>query len=250
MHTHTRYSSDSKAHMEDYCKKALETGVNVICFTEHLDCNTNDPGYMFYDADAFFHEFNEIKEKYKGKIELLSGIEFSEPHLYGEELKRLTKYPYDFILGSIHFFYDNMFPSEMVEKGLSAELIFGHYWDELYKMVVHGCFDCVAHLDFPKRYFMKLLYDEEKLMQIFDIMVKKDICLEINTSSLRKGCGTAMPDRDMLSLYKALGGKYVTIGSDAHNSGELAADFTYANDLAKSMKLDIVIFRQRRLAFL
>ncbi|NLL38270.1 MAG: histidinol-phosphatase HisJ family protein [Clostridiales bacterium] len=247
MHTHTRYSSDSKALMEDYCKKALVCGVNIICFTDHADYNEKDSGYMYYDADAFFREFNEIKEKYRGRIELLSGIEFSEPHLYGEKLEQLSKFPYDFILGSIHFFYNDMFPSEMLKNGLPAELIFEHYWEELLKMVDYGCFDCVAHLDFPKRYYNKLIYSEEKLSQILDIIIKKEICLEINTSSLRKRIGSAMPDRDMLSLYKALGGKYVTIGSDAHSAGELAADFAYARELAESLKLDAVIFRQRSL---
>ena len=68
-------------------------------------------------------------------------------------------------------------------------------------MVDYGCFDCVAHLDFPKRYYNKLIYSEEKLSQILDIIIK-EICLEINTSSLRKRIGSAMPDRDMLSFIK------------------------------------------------
>ena len=79
----------------------------------------------------------------------------------------------------------------MVEKGLSAELIFGHYWDELYKMVVHGCFDCVAHLDFPK-IFYELLYDEE-LMQIFDIMVKRIFALKLTPPACARAAARQCP---------------------------------------------------------
>lgn len=249
MHTHTRYSVDSKARMEDYCENALKTNVGIICFTEHVDFNENDTGYGFYDPEAYFKEFDSLKEKYAGKLELLSGIEFSEPHLYGNELERLKKYPYDFILGSVHFFYNGMFPSEMAKKGLPAELIYDHYWEEVLKMVLHGGFDCAAHLDFPKRYFDKLIYDEEKISEIFSVMIDRGICLEINTSNIRrdKSQSEAMPDRELLSIYRSLGGRNVTIGSDAHFAQDLAADFEYARSLAETTGLDTVVFRQRNM---
>lgn len=40
--------------------------------------------------------------------------------------------------------------------------------------------------------------------------------IEINTSSLRKGHEQTMPGRELLEIYKSSGGKYATIGSDAH----------------------------------
>lgn len=246
LHTHTKYSCDSKALMEDYCERAIENEVHTICFTDHVDYNENDIGYRYYDPEAYFRDFEVIRDRYKGRLELLSGIEFSEPHLYGKELERLSKYPYDFILGSIHMFYNDMFPSEMVKRGFPAEICFMHYWDEVLKMVRYGGIDCVGHLDFPKRYFKELVYEDEKLVEIIRCMLDNEIYPEVNTSCFRNGLEASMPDRDILSIYKALGGVYVTIGSDAHSAEELAADFPYARALIDSLGLKEVVFRQRK----
>lgn len=246
MHVHTRYSIDSSASMAQYCVNALRLGVNTICFTDHLDSNNNDKGFLYYDVDAYFKEFEEIKVKYEGQLTLLSGLEFSEPHLYPSEFAIIQKYPYDFIMGSVHFFYNDMFPSQLAQSGVSCEACFAYYWDEVLKMVSFGGFDCAGHLDFPKRYYRDLIYAEEKVSEIFRNMILQDICPEINTSSLRKGLDQALPDGNLLTLYKNLGGKYVTIGSDAHSAGDLAADNTYARELIKKLGLQEVIFRSHR----
>ncbi|MBR2544666.1 MAG: histidinol phosphate phosphatase, partial [Erysipelotrichaceae bacterium] len=45
--------------------------------------------------------------------------------------------------------------------------------------------------------------------------------IEINTSSWHYGLKDTQPSRDILKLYKDLGGKIITIGSDAHNTSYL-----------------------------
>ena len=67
----------------------------------HIDCNVNDYGYEYYNANNFFDTFNFIKEKYQTKLIILCGIEFSEPQLYQRQLSEYLKLPYDYILGSI-----------------------------------------------------------------------------------------------------------------------------------------------------
>jgi histidinol phosphatase-like PHP family hydrolase len=46
MHVHTHYSCDSQASMNSYCAKAVETGVDTICFTDHVDFNPHDDGIV------------------------------------------------------------------------------------------------------------------------------------------------------------------------------------------------------------
>ena len=46
-------------------------------------------------------------------MDMYAGIEFSEPPLYNKELEKLKEYPYDFIIGSVHWVGD-MFPSQKV----------------------------------------------------------------------------------------------------------------------------------------
>ena len=103
MHVHTEFSCDSEAKIEDYILEADKRGITTICFTEHVDLNTNDYGYNYYSAESFWNKFIKIKSKSDIGIEVLAGIEFGEPHLYENHLLELTKYPYDFVIGSIHW---------------------------------------------------------------------------------------------------------------------------------------------------
>ena len=204
MHIHTKYSCDSDIELEAYCIEAIQKGLHAVCFTEHVDCNINDYGYEYYDANKFFDDFIFVKEKYNGKINLLCGIEFSEPHLYQNQLSEYKKLPYDCILGSIHWWYKDMFISRMVKAGIPVEICYENYWNEILAAVKFGGFDVLAHIDFPKRYYNKLIIDSDKLNEICNEMVRNNICLEINTSSLRKKSAEAMPDKEISQLSHIL----------------------------------------------
>ncbi|MGF7143457.1 histidinol-phosphatase (PHP family) [Anaerotaenia torta] len=245
LHVHTHISVDSSVTMEEYCRKAIAEGVDFICFTDHADYNQKDDGYGRYDAPLFFEEFNQVKKEFGEQLVLLAGIEFSEPHLYPEELQSISQYPYDMIIGSIHWVND-MFPGQEVRKLYSAKQYYGWYWDMVYETVSYGHFDCLGHMDFPKRYYSELVYDISKLEKILGRMVERGIVPEINTSSLRKGLSAALPDEELLKLYKECGGRRVTIGSDAHVCGDLAAGNAYARDLIRRMGFEEVIFRRRQ----
>ena len=159
MHVHTEFSCDSDAKMEDYIEKAKASGIGTICFTDHVDLNTNDYGYNYYSANRFWERFNEIKYNADMPIEPLAGIEFGEPHLYEKNLKELTKYPYDFVIGSIHWIGD-MFPCQTVREQYSAKEFYTLYWQEVLKTVQTGGFDSLGHIDFPKRYYGEIYYEK------------------------------------------------------------------------------------------
>ena len=74
------------------------------------------------------------------------------------------------------------------------------------------------------------------------------IVLEVNTSSLRNGLVELMPGVDILMLYCAEGGKYVTVGSDAHIAADLAAGYTIAHERLRGLGLREVIFVNRTIA--
>ena len=42
MHVHSKFSIDGMSTMEDYCLIAGKTGTRVICFTEHVDFNSEE----------------------------------------------------------------------------------------------------------------------------------------------------------------------------------------------------------------
>ena len=248
MHIHTNYSCDSEVKLETHCLEALEKGVKIICFTDHVECNCNDHGCGFYNPENFFAEFMPLKEKFKSELTILCGVEFAEPHLYRKELTKYHVLPYDYILGAVHWWYENMWASEVVKRGIPTEVSYKHYWDEVLLAVKSGGFNSLAHMDFPKRYHGELLYDANQISEICTEMVRADICLEINTSSLRIGnANVSMPDKELLEIYKSCGGKNVTFGSDTHRSGEIGNGYPYVKDIVDYFGFEEVTFIQKEM---
>ena len=110
----------------------------------------------------------------------------------------------------------------------------------------HGGFDALGHIDFPKRYYGEVYYTEQMLNEIFKYLLDQDRIIEVNTSSLRKGHSETMPDCEVLEIYKANGGRYVTIGSDVHVVEDMAADYEVAKAHIEKLGLQEVIYEQRR----
>lgn len=249
LHVHTHHSCDSRVTMEEYCQEALKRDVKILCFTEHLDCNPVDDGHQYYDAGKFFDEFKRVREKYSDRLTVLCGLEFSEPHVYQKEFEQYSALGYDFILGSIHYWMADMFLSQLVKTDIPVGEVFERYWEEVYKAVSCGGFDAIAHLDFPKRYYQQCFWSESQLEDIFKQMVKNNIALEINTSSLRKGLTEVMPGRDMIELYRKAGGVKMTIGADTHRAEDLAADYDSAVEQINE-PLKNVVYIQRKPVFI
>ncbi len=245
LHIHTNFSCDSQAKMEQYIKQAIAADVEWICFTDHIDWNKDDFGYDYYRADAFFENYNLVKNRYNDRLKICAGIEFAEPHLYVEKLTQLSKYPYDFIIGSIHWIGD-MFPCQSAREKYSAKEFYTLYWEEVLATVKQGGFDCLGHIDFPKRYYGEIYYQDSKMKDIFKYLLDKDMVMEINTSSLRKGHSETMPGKELLQIYKDCGGKYVTIGSDAHEAKDLAADNHEAKKMIGELGLQEVVYENRK----
>ena len=139
-----------------------------------------------------------------------------------------------------------MFPCQKVRERYIAKEFYALYWKEVLKTVQAGGFDALGHIDFPKRYYGEIYYTESIMNEIFRNLVEKDSVIEINTSSLRKGHEQTMPGKELLEIYKANGGKYVTIGSDAHVVEDIGADYAIAKSLVEEIGLKEVIYRQRK----
>ena len=112
-HLHSDFSSDSQTPAEDQIKEAVRRGAKGICFTDHMDydypCIAENGESFIFDEDDYWLRLNELKEKYKNSLEVMIGVEIglrNEPdkidemqQLYG---KLLSKYPFDFAIGSTH----------------------------------------------------------------------------------------------------------------------------------------------------
>lgn len=221
MHVHTNYSVDGKSTMEEYCKIALQKNISKICFTEHVDFNFLEYSRWKFNIEAYFNELNQMRCKYP-ELELLSGIEFSEPHLFPKEFKYMSNLPFDNIVASIHHCEKSIFPAP---KNLSVEQASQEYWNLMLETVKFGGFQTLAHMDFPRRYFDYWIYNKNIIDEILEIMINKGIALEINTSTIFEQCDEPMPTYNIIQRYCELGGTKIVVGSDAHKNEDLAFNF-------------------------
>ena len=76
--------------------------------------------------------------------------------------------------------------------------------------------------------------------------IETDTVLELNTRRLgsRLACKELVP---VYTRYRELGGRFVTLGSDAHTADAIAANFGAAEELAAMVGLGLVTFAERRM---
>ena len=256
LHVHTHYSTDSSETMQAHCNRAAALGMDAVCFTDHLDFQGRDLGY--YRPEAYFEELVRNREEFAGRLNILAGVEISEPHLHRAELEQMNQLPYDFILGAVHHWdwedaartkashmQKRFYQGALSEEERSGS--FRAYWEHMRQMAACGGFDAVAHIDFPKRYLGCLEYQMDMLDEIFALMAKNKLLLEVNTSSLRCGLTEPLPGEALLRQYIAGGGKYVTLGSDAHRAEDLYTGIPETRTWLEQLGLEAVCFEARRM---
>ena len=242
MHTHSKYSIDATDSIESMCLGAISKGFKVLCITDHVDYNPNDIGFKYFKVEEFILETDKCKKQFTKDLILLRGIEFSEPHLYVKELENLSIYDFDVILGSIHMLGDVFVGHRELLEAYQHEEIEKQYYSMVEKTVNYGHFDVMAHLDFPKRYYKTSTNSELYINTILKLLIKKDIALEINTSTYRKGINRneSMPSQSIIEKYIDLGGKKLTVGSDSHSSTDIGADFSKVELFLSNKYIDYV----------
>lgn len=224
-HVHSTCSGDGKASIEEMCARAVELGITEIAFTEHLVYNPADICFGTFDLDSYRSQIEAARRKFGG-LTILTGLEFCDPHVYPDELAEARSWGLDIILGSVHWVGDAMISVDSF-AGLDVMETYHQYFDEVLKAVKVGGFDILAHFDLVKRfgarYVGRFRLDpfREQVTAILEIMIERGIGMELNTSGLRHPCGEMFPGRETLRLYRKLGGKLITIGSDAHRIEQL-----------------------------
>ncbi len=256
LHVHTDNSFDGNHSATFFCEQAEFMDLRAVAFTDHCEVDQfkGDPTYEKRIFQAFF-EVSKVRSAFRGKLLILNGIELGQPAYDIETANKIVNsHDYDQILGSVHnlrggedfYFMENL-------TLLEAERLLKEYFDELIELLKWGNFDVLAHLTYPLRYFYSksnLEIDLDKFKtQIDEILLltaKSNKALEINTAALRQPLNKLSPEVDIVKRFKELGGKYVTVGSDAHYAEHLAADIDMAYSCALEAGFDCITFFQKR----
>lgn len=256
LHVHTDNSFDGNHSATFFCEQAEMTDLRGVAFTDHceVDQYRGDESYEKRIFQAFF-EISKVRSAFRGKLLVLNGIELGQP-AYDPEIadKILSTHDYDMVLGSVHnlrggedfYFMKNLTLNE-------AEKLLEEYFNAIIEMLNWGNFDVLTHLTYPLRYFysqsnldIDLTKFQKQIDEILLLTAKTDKALEINTAALRQPLNKLSPEVDIVKRFKELGGKYVTVGSDAHYAEHLAADIDMAYNCALEAGFDCITFFQKR----
>ena len=87
--------------------------------------------------------------------------------------------------------------------------------------------------------------------KILETIISKDIALEVNSAGVRKGLGVPMPSVEYVSRYRALGGKMITVGSDAHYECDIGADIPACIEMIRGAGFSqICVFSKKEPVFI
>ena len=255
-HIHTYYSDDSTYPMEQVVKDAISKGITDLCFTDHVDYGIKEdadkltpeqrqelklkiqhPNVPQYNVDypAYVAEYQDLKEKYADKINLKLGMEFGlQIHTIPQYQKLFNSYPFDFIIMSCHQVENKEFWTQEFQQGRSQDEYNQRYYDEILAQVKnYHDYSVLGHLDLIARYDKAGIYPfakiRDKIAEILKIVIADGKGIELNTSSVRykihnaQGEHELTPSREILALYKELGGRIITVGSDSHKPEHLGA---------------------------
>ena len=244
---HTNFSHDSEATPEQMIEGAIRKGLEVICFTDHYDKDNMSWGPEdIFEPEPYFQTLVPLQEKYRGKIEVRIGVELGlQPHLGEFYHEFVAKYPFDFVIGSLH-----SVRRKDVVYGMRHDPEFQKLTDEeFYRITLEEMledvrknqdFDVLGHIDYMVRYgkAQEKEYSYARYADIIDEILRtvigKGKGIELNMAGLKYGLPFAHPHPDILKRYRELGGEIITVGADGHKPEHIAYDYDKVSDILKS----------------
>lgn len=236
LHTHTAFSPDGRASIEEMLATAHALGVDYYGITEHFDFDIVVNGIPPYGdnpptpADAYFERGRQLQKEYEGRMQVLIGGEFGYTDtpiaqtMYGQFVD--TYHP-DYIIQSVHNLVEGDYAfGNGYTDGKGALRDKQEVYEEYLGLVrrsldVSHPYDILGHVSYCARYAP---YEDKRMRwqdfsaSIDDILrtvIAKNKILEVNSANKNLPV-LSLPDTDILERYFELGGRKISFGSDAH----------------------------------
>lgn len=226
-HIHSNHSLDGHDTMEAMCQQAIRKGLGGVCFTEHLYLEREDESYGFFDYERYMANLEAVRRRFGDRLLIWSGIEISyQPYLETDIVAFLEDKTFDLVIGSVHY-VDGEFVFGPLTDSRSEEEAYSRYFEIVYRAAQANLFDVLGHLDVLKRSGVKrygpFIYEQyaRQIEAVLKAMIDTGTALEVNTSGLRQAPREPYPGLEVLQRYQELGGKRLTIGSDAHRASDV-----------------------------
>jgi len=252
---HLRDEHEEIAHhpsaVEPFVEQARAAGVDEICFTEHVYYFTQtrtlwSVPYQVerctYDLETYV---DAVLQARASGLPVKLGLEVDYVAGREDETRALlAPYPWDFLLGSVHFI-DGLgvdgAPRLVDEVGV--EETWRRYFETLARAAQSTLFDSLSHPDLPKVFGDRL--DGFDYTEIADAVADSGVAVEVSTAGLRKPVGELYPHPDFLAACRARGVP-ATLASDAHKPSLVGRDFDLARGLLRSAGYETITVFERR----
>jgi len=278
-HTHNSLCKHAIGTIEEYVKKAIELDLNVIGISDHFPYeyliseipSLDQIPYERYamtlnDVEGYISQLEQLREKYQSQIKLRFAFEIdyfeNQDQVLNQYLKNYIG-KLDYIFGSVHVLFgkvgifafdDGRFLNKYEEYDVNDE-VYLEFYTTLQDMIKSPMFDfdIVTHFDLPKK-FDKRVEDEERVMEkvieTLELVKKRDLTVEINTSGLRKIIKEQYPSEEIIRKMYDLDIS-ILLGSDAHQPKEIAYKFKETTNLLKSIGYNqLAHFEKRKRSYI
>lgn len=262
LHVHTWRCRHARGTAEAYVRAAAERGVGVLAFTEHLplppvlaDTLEGAEGYAM-PAGELPHYVAEVQAAavlgLDLGVEVLLGVE-ADLVTDGIEHARsiVERLPLDVVLGSVHtidgWAFDDPDRMSGYDSWDIADL-WERYFADLAVAARSGLADVIAHADLVKKFCGRPASSVDHLYtQTAAALAEAGVAVEVNTAGLRKPCRELYPAIELLTALRRAGVP-VTVGSDAHDPGDVGAGRTEAIEALEAAGYRSVLVFRRRVA--
>ena len=255
-HMHLRNRRGEIAHdtrsVDPFVEAAQAAGVDEIGFTEHV--------YYFrqtrslwtvpyhtercvYDLEAYVQAIVEARAR---GLPVKLGLEVDYVPGREEETRSLLEpYPWDYLLGSIHYIDGLGVDAEprMIDR-IGVDETWRRYFHTLAAAASSRLFDSLSHPDLVKIFGARA--EAFDYGPVVDTIATSEIAVEVSTAGLHKPVGELYPNPDFLAACRSQGVP-VTLGSDAHFPDVVGRDFDLARELLRTSGYEtITVFEHRR----
>lgn len=160
-HSHTSYSKHATGTVDELVRASIAAGVTILTITDHAPFPVDtDNRLLASELDRYFADIERARKIYQGQITILCGLELDYmPGTDAFNRELLTRYPMDFVIGSIHYVE---IPDETMVKvwelpRLAGQTFLDRYFANLWRTGRHfpAPFRTFAGTAHPKRYCLR-----------------------------------------------------------------------------------------------
>ena len=217
-HTHTYRCKHAVGSEEDYVKKAIKEGIEILGFSDHAPFDFKN-GYVsrcrmeLGEIDGYFETVLNLKEKYADYIKILVGFEIEYyDDLWEEAINTYKKYPLDYLLLGQHFVRNESYEKSDVFDPIEDVSVLKQYVDGCINAINTDRITYVAHPDCINFVGDKNVFQGE-MSRLLAHAKQKNMPIEYNLLGVRSNRN--YPNKDFWSIVSDFGCE-VVIGCDAH----------------------------------